>query len=238
MDKKLLSSGLALMGIESSRDIETAFEDYMNLLLKWNKKMNLTAITQERDIIVKHFLDSATCLSIDGIVHGERMIDMGTGAGFPGIPLRILRREGEWVLADSLGKRVTFLRESIKSLGLKDIIAIHSRAEDLGRDKKLRETFDVAVSRAVANLAVLSEYCLPLVAVGGIFVAMKGPRADQELETAKKAIEVLGGKVRERVLVKNPYLESGREIIVIEKVSKTPTKYPRKAGKPSKNPIF
>jgi len=238
MDKKVFSSGLASMGIESSAQIEDSFENYMDLILEWNEKMNLTAITDEREIIAKHFLDSATCLCIDGVSEAQRLIDVGTGAGFPGIPLRILSRKGEWVLADSLGKRVGFLSEAIKTIGLRDIIAVHSRAEDLGRDKSLRETFDVAVSRAVANLAVLSEYCLPLVSVGGVFIAMKGPKAEKELENAKRAIEVLGGKVRERVLVKNPYLESRHEIIVVEKVRETPKKYPRRPGTPSKNPIL
>jgi len=238
MDKKLLSSGLASMGIESSEQIEDSFEKYMELLLIWNKKMNLTAITDEREIIAKHFLDSATCLAIDGVSQAERLIDVGTGAGFPGIPMRILSGKGEWLLADSLGKRVGFLKEAIESMGLDGITAVHSRAEDLGRDKRLRETFDVAVSRAVANLAVLSEYCLPLVSVGGIFIAMKGPKADEELENAKRAIEILGGKVRERVSAKNPYLESRHEIIVVEKVRKTPKKYPRRPGTPSKNPIL
>ncbi|HKL11443.1 MAG TPA: 16S rRNA (guanine(527)-N(7))-methyltransferase RsmG [Clostridia bacterium] len=238
MDKKLLSTGLKSMGIESSEEIEESFEKYMDLLLEWNDKMNLTAITDENEIIAKHFLDSATCLSIDGISEAERLIDVGTGAGFPGIPLRILTNKGKWVLADSLAKRVGFLNRAIDSLGLEDIVAVHSRAEDLGRDKNLRETFDVAVSRAVANLAVLSEYCLPLLSVGGIFLAMKGPKAQEELEDAKLAIEVLGGKVKGRVSVKNSYLESRHEIIVVEKVRNTPKKYPRRPGTPSKNPIL
>lgn len=226
------------MGIESTEEKEEAFEKYMELLLEWNSRMNLTAITDERDIIVKHFLDSATCFAIEGIVEAERLIDVGSGAGFPGIPLRILSGRGKWVLADSLGKRVGFLGKVIETIGLKDIAAVHSRAEDLGRDKSLRETFDVVVSRAVANLAVLSEYCLPLLSVGGLFIAMKGPKADEEIEEAKRAIELLGGRIKERHPAKNPYLETEHEIIVVKKVKITPDKYPRRPGIPSRNPIL
>jgi len=153
------------------------------------------------------------------------------------LPLRILDSNGEWVLADALGKRVKFLQEVIDKLELSGISAIHSRAEELGRDSVLRESFDLAVSRAVANLAVLSEYCLPLLSVGGIFLSMKGPKADKEIEEAKYAIKLLGGIVKDRVLIKNPYMEGQHEIIVIEKVSETPGKYPRKPGTPSKKPI-
>ncbi len=210
----------------------------MELLLDWNGKMNLTAITDEKEIIIKHFLDSASCLKIEGVSEAKRMIDVGTGAGFPGLPLRILGSNGEWVLADSLGKRVNFLWEVIDKLELPGISAIHSRAEELGRDSVLRESFDLVVSRAVANLAVLSEYCLPLVSVGGLFLSMKGPKADKEIEDAEYAIKLLGGIVKDRILIKNPYMESQHEIIVIEKVSETPEKYPRKPGTPSKKPIL
>ncbi len=237
MDKKLLSSGLDSMGIKCTNEIESRFESYMELLLDWNGKMNLTAITDEREIVIKHFLDSASCLKIEGFSDSRRMIDVGTGAGFPGLPLRILDSNGEWVLADALGKRVKFLQEVIDKLELSGISAIHSRAEELGRDSVLRESFDLAVSRAVANLAVLSEYCLPLLSVGGIFLSMKGPKADKEIEEAKYAIKLLGGIVKDRVLIKNPYMEGQHEIIVIEKVSETPGKYPRKPGTPSKKPI-
>ena len=238
MDKGLLSEGLKEMGIISSAEIESRFEQYLELLLSWNEKINLTAITDEREIIVKHFLDSATCIKIEGLSKAKKMIDVGTGAGFPGLPIRILTTSGEWVLADALGKRVKFLQQVIDKLEINGISAIHSRAEDLGRDLALRESFDVAISRAVANLAVLSEYCLPLVRVGGLFLSMKGPKADKEIEDAKYAIELLGGIVKDRIAIKNPYIESQHEIIVIEKVAKTPKKYPRKAGKPSKNPIL
>jgi 16S rRNA (guanine527-N7)-methyltransferase len=238
MDKSLLSSGLDSMGIKCSSEIENRFERYMELLLDWNGKMNLTAITDEKEIVIKHFLDSATCLKIEGVSGAKRMIDVGTGAGFPGLPLRILSSNGEWFLADSLGKRVNFLREVIDKLDLSEISAIHSRAEDLGRDSVLRESFDLVVSRAVANLAVLSEYCLPLISVGGLFLSMKGPKADKEIEDAEYAIKLLGGRVKDRIAIKNPYIESQHEIIVIEKVSKTPEKYPRKPGTPSKKPIL
>lgn len=211
------------------------FVKYMGMLKEWNRKINLTAIEDEREIIIKHFIDSASILpflkdeSLD-------LIDVGTGAGFPGIPVKILYENINVTLLDSLAKRVNFLNEVIDSLHLKGITAIHGRAEDKGRETSLRETFDVAVARAVANLPVLLEYCLPFVKPGGVFIAMKGSNIE-EVEVSGKALDVLGGTLEEVKEITLPFSDIKRNIIIIKKVRHTPTKYPRKAGKPSKDPI-
>lgn len=208
------------------------FYNYMNLLNEWNKKINLTAIIEPKDVIEKHFVDSLTAM--DFINDKSKIIDIGTGAGFPGIPLKIANNTLEITLLDSLQKRVNFLNVVINDLNLSDIYAVHSRAEDFISNN--RESFDIAISRAVANISTLSEYLLPYVKVGGTAIFMKGPNIKEELENGKKAIKLLGGKVEE---VNNFTLgkNNERNIIIVRKISNTPTKFPRKAGKPAKNPI-
>ena len=226
----------AKFNIEITPQMNSEFEEYSKMMLHYNEFINLTAITELDEIKEKHFLDSVTLVSSDKLLKGCSMIDIGAGAGFPSIPVKIVRKDIKLTMMDSLNKRINFLNDVIDKIGLKDARAIHFRAEDAGKDKSLREKFDVATARAVADLAVLAEYALPFVRVGGYFVAMKGTAPDEELENAKKAIKEMGGKTQE---VKEILLPSGikHSLIIIKKISETPSKYPRKAGKPSKEPI-
>ena len=211
------------------------FYIYMNLLIDWNEKINLTSIIKPEEMILKHFID---CLTIAKYIEeNSELIDMGTGAGFPGIPLKIYRNDLKIVLADSLNKRLNFLNEVIDTLKLDSIETIHTRAEELGKNKKYREQFDIATSRAVANLATLSEYLIPFVKVGGKCICMKGADIDEELNNAKKAVEVLGGKILKKDIFKLPQSDLKRSVIIMEKVKKTSQKYPRKPGTPAKEPI-
>ena len=210
------------------------FYNYMNELISWNEKINLTAITEPEEIIKKHFVD---CLLILKHINKEsKIIDVGTGAGFPGIPLKIVDSSLNITLLDSLNKRINFLNEVISKVNLKNIKAVHSRAEEYAT-KENRESFDVAVSRAVAELPTLLEYLMPYVKLNGICICMKGPKASEELEKSKKAIQILGGKLEK---VENIKIDENmeRNIIIIRKIKNTPAKYPRKAGKPSKEPIL
>ena len=211
------------------------FFDYMNLLIEWNEKMNLTAITDPEEIILKHFIDSITIL--DKIGNESKVVDVGTGAGFPGIPLSIMNPTLKITLVDSLNKRLIFLQEVVNKLNLKNIEIVHARAEEFGQNKKYREGFDVATSRAVANLSTLSEYLIPLVKVNGKVISMKASDAKEEINEAEKAIEVLGGKIEKREEFNLPQSDIGRTVIVIKKEKQTPAKYPRKPGTPSKEPI-
>ena len=212
------------------------FYDYMNLLIEWNKKINLTAIIEPKEIILKHFVDSLTISKY--INEKSTLIDVGTGAGFPGIPLKILRNDIKITLVDSLNKRIKFLDEVIKKLNLDNIKTVHGRAEEIGRNKEYREKFDYATSRAVANTATLSEYLIPLVKEKGKCICMKGPDIAEELENGKKAISVLGGRVIKKEEFDLPLTDIKRTILVIEKIKNTPQKFPRKAGIPSKEPII
>lgn len=221
--------------IKLSTEQAEMFFKYMNLLLEWNEKINLTAITDEEEVIVKHFVDSITISKY--IPTGTSLIDVGTGAGFPGIPLGIIRNDLEIVLLDSLQKRINFLEVVIRELGLENIKTVHARAEEFGKNNKYREKFDVATSRAVANLSTLSEYLLPLVKIGGVVICMKGCAIEEELNNSKKAINVLGGKVTRVFEFNLPKTDIKRNIVLVDKVSKTPAKYPRKPGTPSKEPI-
>lgn len=211
------------------------FYIYMNLLLEWNQKINLTAITDCDEIIIKHFIDSLTICKY--LKKDSSVVDVGTGAGFPGIPLKIIREDLNIILVDSLNKRIRFLEEVIEKLKLENIKAIHSRAEEFGRNIKYREKFDYATSRAVANLSTLSEYLIPLVKIKGKVISMKGSTIDEELEESKKAINVLGGKVLEIDEFNLPSSDIKRNVVIIEKIKNTPNKYPRKAGTPAKEPI-
>ena len=223
------------LGIELSENQIDKFYKYMNLLLEWNEKINLTAIVDKDEIILKHFIDSITISKY--IPSGTKIIDIGTGAGFPGIPLNIIRDDVDIVLLDSLQKRINFLDIVIKELDLKKIDTVHSRVEELAKNKKYREKYDIATSRAVANLSTLSEYMIPLVKVGGQAICMKGALIEEELEDSKKAIRVLGGKVDEVCKFNLPDTDIKRNIVIIDKISNTPIKYPRKPGTPSKEPI-
>ncbi len=210
------------------------FFEYMNLLLEWNEKINLTAITEPCEVIEKHFLDSLTIL--DEIKENESVIDVGTGAGFPGIPLAICSK-ANFILVDSLNKRINFLKEVKEKINLNNIEIYHTRAEEFAKNKLYREKFDVAVSRAVAPMNILVEYLIPFVKVGGKIVCMKGPKAEEELEEAKKAIEILGGKVEQIKEFNLGEEQISRKIIIIKKIKNTPNKYPRKPGTPAKEPI-
>ena len=223
------------LNIDISDNQLDKFYQYMNLLLEWNEKINLTAITQYNEIILKHFIDSLTISK--NIEKDSYIVDVGTGAGFPGIPLKIIRNDIKIVLVDSLNKRIKFLDEVIDKLHLQNIKTVHARAEEFGRNKEYREKFDIATSRAVANLSTLSEYMIPLVKVGGKSICMKGKDIKQELEEASNAIEILGGEISKVEEFQLPNNDINRSVISILKVKNTPSKYPRKAGTPSKEPI-
>ncbi len=229
-----LKEGLTFFGVTPDENIAAKFQKYEEMLVETNKLFNLTAITETDEINIKHFVDSISCQNL--IPGGSSVIDVGTGAGFPGIPLKIVRNDIKLTLLDSLGKRVNFLNNVISELSLSDANAYHMRAEDGGKDKAFREKFDVATSRAVANLPVLCEYCLPFVKVGGCFLALKGRDAETEVENSEKALKILGGKVIKTEEVFWQGLE--HRVVVIEKICKTPSRFPRNAGKPSKEPII
>ncbi len=211
---------------------------YKELLIEWNKNINLTAIVEEEDVLIKHFLDSLSCIKIPYIKKGLRAIDIGTGAGFPGIPIHIYYPDMHLTLLDSLQKRIKFLQEVYKHIDIKNIRFEHGRAEDFGIDKNYREKYDIALARAVAGLSALCEYCLPFVKVGGYFICQKGPNVEDEIKDSKKALEVLGGEIIERVDVKLPFRDIHHNIIVIKKIKQTPTRYPRKAGTPTRKPLI
>lgn len=223
------------LGIKLSEIQLKQFYNYMNLLIEWNKKINLTAITEPDEIILKHFVDSLTISKY--ISDGTKVVDVGTGAGFPGIPLKIVRQDVDITLLDSLQKRINFLNEVINELNLEKITTVHSRVEDFGKNKKYREKFDIATSRAVANLATLSEYLLPLVKVGGKVISMKGSLIQEELENSKNAIKILGGQIEKVDEFDLPNSDINRNIVLIDKIKNTSNKYPRKAGEPSKKPL-
>lgn len=220
--------------IELTKEKIEKYYNYMNLLLEWNEKINLTAIIEPREIILKHFVDSLTIAKY--IKDDEKLIDVGTGAGFPGIPLSIVKENTDIVLLDSLNKRINFLEEVKENLKLENITTIHGRAEEFGKNKNEREKYDIATSRAVASLNILLEYLLPLVKVGGRAICMKGSNIE-EIENAKNALEILGGKIEKIEEITLPNSDIKRNIIIVKKVKNTPSKYPRKPGTPSKEPI-
>ena len=231
-------SGLDELGISLSQEQVEQFLAYYEMLTEKNKVMNLTAITEFEEVIEKHFLDSLSLVKAVSLKGRKlRLLDLGTGAGFPGIPLKIAYPEIEMVLMDSLNKRVLFLQEVTEKLRLEGIVSVHGRAEEMARKKEYRENFDLCVSRAVANLASLSEYCIPFVRPGGLFVSYKSGDVEEELGQSGRAVKLLGGSVRDVVKFQLPNTEMGRSLVVIEKVKPTPKAYPRKAGTPGKEPL-
>ena len=226
-----------MLDISLSEEQLQQFLTYYEMLVEKNKVMNLTAITEKEEVIDKHFIDSISSNKAMDVTKSLKILDLGTGAGFPGIPLKIAYPNLELTLLDSLNKRIKFLDEVIEALSLEGIVTIHGRAEDYAKQASYREQFDICVSRAVANLATLSEYCLPYVKEGGCFISYKSGSVEEELEQSKKAIFELGGKVKEVIAFTLPETDIERTFVVIEKVRKTPKKYPRKAGLPSKEPI-
>ena len=215
------------------------FKLYFKMLIEVNEHVNLTRITEEDEVYLKHFYDSITPLFTFGAVFkdGATLCDVGAGAGFPSIPLKILKPGLKITIVDSLQKRLNFLKDLISELGLTDVELVHGRAEDVGQNKLYRERFDIVTARAVARMSVLSEYCLPLVKKGGYFVALKGPKAEDELDDGKKALEVLGGKLIKDEELTLPESEEERTLVLVQKVKSTPKKYPRQAGTPRRKPI-
>lgn len=235
--KELLKNSCHELGVSLDDTQINQFFKYKDLLLSWNEKMNLTAITDEKDVIIKHFADSVSLCAGADLDREISVIDVGTGAGFPGVPVKIAFPKIHITLLDSLNKRIGFLEEVTKELGLTNVTCVHARAEDGGQDKNLRESFDMCISRAVADLSVLAEYCLPFVKVGGEFISLKGPNAEEEVDNAKTAIKKLGGKVIKIRKITIPNSDITHSLIIIKKFQQTPTAYPRKAGKIGKNPI-
>jgi 16S rRNA (guanine527-N7)-methyltransferase len=226
---------LKAIGIELSVEQLEQFLTYYEMLIEKNKVMNLTAITDFDEVLEKHFEDSLSLIQAVDLEKSQAVIDLGTGAGFPGIPLKIAFPNLQITLADSLNKRILFLDDVIRELGLTGIDTVHGRAEDLAKNSDYREKFDLCVSRAVANLSTLSEYCLPFVKIGGKFISYKAGECDEEVAASKSSIFLLGGKISD--IKKFELGESGRAFVIIDKVSGTPKKYPRKAGTPSKDPL-
>ncbi len=234
---RIFDKKLALLGIQLTEKQKQQFDKFYELLVEWNKVMNLTGITEYEEVNEKHFVDSVALVKAVSLNEKQNLIDVGTGAGFPGIPLKIVFPHLKVTLLDSLNKRIKFLDTVIEELGLEHIETIHGRAEDFAKQAHYREQYDICVSRAVANLATLSEYCLPYVKIGGLFIPYKSGEIEEELSHSEKAITILGGKLDQVIKFELPGSEIGRSFVKIEKVKSTAKKYPRKAGLPSKEPL-
>lgn len=236
-DTNVFEKDLEELGISLSDGQMAQFLSYYEMLVEWNGRMNLTAITEYGDVLKKHFVDSLSLVKACDLGSPGSLIDVGTGAGFPGLALKIAFPQLQVTLLDSLGKRIQFLDAVIEELELTGVEAIHGRAEDLAKPGKLRESFDLCVSRAVANLSTLSEYCIPFVKKGGLFIAYKSENALPEIQGAENALAALGGKMEKRIEFCLPGSNIYRSLFVIKKAERTPAKYPRKAGLPSKEPL-
>lgn len=237
MDYQILEQKLGELGIKQDQNQLERFHKFYQLLIEWNKVMNLTGITEYEDVVEKHFVDSLSIIKAIDLSRIHTVIDVGTGAGFPGIPLKIAFPHLRVVLLDSLNKRIKFLDEVISQLELAEIRTIHGRAEEYARKEEYREQFNLCVSRAVANLSTLSEYCLPYIQVGGIFVPYKSGEIDDEVEQSKKAVRILGGNIKEVMKFELPGTDIHRSFVLIHKEQHTQKKYPRKAGIPAKEPL-
>ena len=239
MEEKIFKSNLRknakIIGVNLNDNMLDQFYKYKNMVLDWNEKINLTAITDDLDFIIKHLIDSLTINKY--VENGKTIIDIGTGAGFPGIPIKILNKENKVVLFDSLNKRIRVLENIIENLNIENVELIHGRAEETFKNIKYREKYDIAVSRAVASLNVLVELMLPAVKLGGTCICMKGNNVERELEEAQKAIKELGGEIYKTEKIVLPELNLKRNIVIIKKVKQTPQQYPRKPGTPQKLPI-
>lgn len=235
--KKVLQQAASEYGIVLTDEQMIALTKYFETLIEWNEKVNLTAITDPQDVAIKHMIDSLSCYDEAIFKQGATLIDVGTGAGFPGLPLKIYRPDLKLTLFDSLNKRILFLKAVAEILGINDIEFVHSRAEDGGNNKQFRERYDIAVSRAVARLNVLCEWCLPFVAVGGFFIALKGSQYSLEANESQEAIRRLGGEITKIQNIKLPGLDDIRAVIYIKKIKKTPLSYPRRPGVAEKNPL-
>lgn len=233
----LMSTAAKDVGIELTEEQYEKFIKYMRLVQEWNEKINLTAITEDNEFVKKHFIDCIKAFKSNAIKESKTLIDVGTGAGFPGLPIAILSPDTKVTLLDSLNKRINFLNTVVRELGLKNVTTIHSRAEDGARNPGLREQFDVATSRAVANMAVLSEFCMPFVKKNGYFVALKGPSIEEELEGGSNAIKTLGGELKNIIKVEVEGTDLNHNIVEVFKINKCPKTYPRKAGAINKKPI-
>lgn len=234
---QIFESKLKELGITLNNTQKQQFDKFYELLIEWNQVMNLTGITEYEEVNEKHFIDSLSIVKAVDMDSVVTVIDIGTGAGFPGIPLKIAFPHLKMVLLDSLNKRVQFLNTVIDTLELTDIETIHGRAEDFAKQTQYREQFDLCVSRAVANLATLSEYCIPYVKQEGMFIPYKSGEIEEELQNSKKAVHVLGGEIEDVIKFQLPGTEIGRSFVKIRKVQNTSKKYPRKAGLPGKEPI-
>ncbi|WP_294351907.1 16S rRNA (guanine(527)-N(7))-methyltransferase RsmG [uncultured Clostridium sp.] len=233
----LMKEAAADVNMNLSEEQYDKFIKYMRLVQEWNQKINLTAITEDEEFVKKHFIDCIKAFKSEELKNAKNLIDVGTGAGFPGLPIAIMREDLNVTLLDSLNKRINFLNIVINELGLKNVITIHSRAEDGARKKELRENFDVATSRAVANMTVLSEFCLPYVKVGGHFVALKGPAIEEELKASKNALGVLGGRLKEVIELEIEDTDLKHNVVIVSKEKECPNSYPRKAGIITKKPL-
>lgn len=233
----MLNEACQSMGLSFDEEKYNKFIKYKDLIKEWNQKINLTAITDDEEIIKKHFIDSIKVFNCDYVKNAKSIIDIGTGGGFPGVPMRIVKEDSKMVLLDSLNKRINFLNEVINDLNLSNIKTIHGRAEDFAQTAEYRQRFDLAVSRAVANLTVLLEFCLPYVKIGGYFVALKGPAIEEEIKAAEGALKALGGKIEKIIEVDIEGSDLKHNLLVVKKIKDTPKKYPRKAGMVTKNPI-
>ena len=233
----ILEDGCQAFGVTLTDKQIEQFEKYYELLVEWNKVMNLTGITEFDEVMQKHFVDSVAAAKYAEMEKVNSLIDVGTGAGFPGIPLKIVYPHIQVTLLDSLNKRIKFLEEVVDNLGLTGIETVHGRAEDAAKKAEYREQFDLSVSRAVANLASLTEYCLPFVKVGGKFVSYKSVSVDEEITQSKKAVYVLGGEIGKVEKFNLPESDMERSLVIVEKKRSTPKKYPRKAGMPTKEPL-